>query len=315
MSIFNEFFKKEKPVFTGITRGIGGFGFGGGAAAGGDPLTASGGTKFTFGGYTYHVFTGPGTWAVDSGTGDVEYVVIGGGGAGGNRETPFASTGGGGAGGFRTSFSTAPTTGGGAALEDALSVDPTTSYPVVVGDGGASQTGGQHPGSPGNGSQFGPVSCSGGGGGGGEPSPPGGGENGGSGGGSRYANTLNPANENTGDTLANAYDLVVNGNEIGGGSIRIHDEKLQEQVFSILGFSKEEARNQFGFLMNAFKYGAPPHGGIAFGFDRLVAVMNNDESIRDYIAFPKNNSGKDVMIDSPSSIDKSQLDELNIKLK
>ncbi|RZP08296.1 MAG: aspartate--tRNA ligase, partial [Flavobacteriales bacterium] len=78
---------------------------------------------------------------------------------------------------------------------------------------------------------------------------------------------------------------------------------------------KEEARNQFGFLMNAFKYGAPPHGGIAFGFDRLVAVMNNDESIRDYIAFPKNNSGKDVMIDSPSSIDKSQLDELNIKLK
>tara|TARA_A100001011_G_scaffold379659_1_gene445953 strand:- start:2683 stop:4410 length:1728 start_codon:yes stop_codon:yes gene_type:complete len=121
--------------------------------------------------------------------------------------------------------------------------------------------------------------------------------------------------ENPGDTLANAYDLVINGNEIGGGSIRIHDEKLQEQVFSILGFSKEEARNQFGFLMNAFKYGAPPHGGIAFGFDRLVAVMNNDESIRDYIAFPKNNSGKDVMIDSPSSIDKSQLDELNIKLK
>ena len=122
-------------------------------------------------------------------------------------------------------------------------------------------------------------------------------------------------NDNPGDTLANAYDLVINGNEIGGGSIRIHDEKLQEQVFSILGFSKEEARNQFGFLMNAFKYGAPPHGGIAFGFDRLVAVMNDDESIRDYIAFPKNNSGKDVMIDSPSSIDKSQLDELNIKLK
>ena len=122
-------------------------------------------------------------------------------------------------------------------------------------------------------------------------------------------------NENPADTLANAYDLVINGNEIGGGSIRIHDEKLQEEVFSILGFSKEEARNQFGFLMNAFKYGAPPHGGIAFGFDRLVAVMNNDESIRDYIAFPKNNSGKDIMIDSPSLIDKSQLDELNIKLK
>ena len=122
-------------------------------------------------------------------------------------------------------------------------------------------------------------------------------------------------NGNPGDTLANAYDLVINGNEIGGGSIRIHDEKLQDQVFSILGFSKQEARNQFGFLMNAFKYGAPPHGGIAFGFDRLVAVMNNDESIRDYIAFPKNNSGKDVMIDSPSPIDKSQLDDLNIKLK
>ena len=118
-----------------------------------------------------------------------------------------------------------------------------------------------------------------------------------------------------GATLANAYDLVINGNEIGGGSIRIHDQKLQEKVFSILGFSKKEAFDQFGFLLNAFNYGAPPHGGIAFGLDRLAAVMKGEESIRDYIAFPKNNSGKDVMIDSPSLIDKSQLDDLNIKLK
>jgi aspartyl-tRNA synthetase len=118
-----------------------------------------------------------------------------------------------------------------------------------------------------------------------------------------------------GATLANAYDLVINGNEIGGGSIRIHDQKLQEEVFLILGFSKEEAFDQFGFLLNAFNYGAPPHGGIAFGLDRLAAVMKGEESIRDYIAFPKNNSGRDVMIDSPSVIDKSQLDDLNIKLK
>ena len=118
-----------------------------------------------------------------------------------------------------------------------------------------------------------------------------------------------------GATLANAYDLVINGNEIGGGSIRIHDQKLQEEVFSILGFSKKEAFDQFGFLLNAFNYGAPPHGGIAFGLDRLAAVMKGEESIRDYIAFPKNNSGRDVMIDSPSVIDKSQLDDLNIKIK
>jgi len=118
-----------------------------------------------------------------------------------------------------------------------------------------------------------------------------------------------------GATLANAYDLVINGNEIGGGSIRIHDQKLQEEVFSILGFSKKEAFDQFGFLLNAFNYGAPPHGGIAFGLDRLAAVMKGEESIRDYIAFPKNNSGRDVMIDSPSVIDKSQLDDLNINLK
>ena len=117
------------------------------------------------------------------------------------------------------------------------------------------------------------------------------------------------------NVVADAYDLVINGNEIGGGSIRIHDRDLQNQIFSILGFSEKEAKEQFGFLMNAFEYGAPPHGGIALGLDRLVAVMNGDNSIRDYIAFPKNNSGRDVMIDSPSPIDNDQLDELNIKLK
>ncbi len=125
----------------------------------------------------------------------------------------------------------------------------------------------------------------------------------------------NRIEKDPGATLANAYDLVINGNEIGGGSIRIHDQKLQEEVFSILGFSKKEAFDQFGFLLNAFNYGAPPHGGIAFGLDRLAAVMKGEESIRDYIAFPKNNSGRDVMIDSPSSIDKDQLDDLNIKIK
>jgi aspartyl-tRNA synthetase len=125
----------------------------------------------------------------------------------------------------------------------------------------------------------------------------------------------NRIEKDPGATLANAYDLVINGNEIGGGSIRIHDQKLQEEVFSVLGFSKKEAFDQFGFLLNAFNYGAPPHGGIAFGLDRLAAVMKGEESIRDYIAFPKNNSGRDVMIDSPSSIDKDQLDDLNIKIK
>ena len=125
----------------------------------------------------------------------------------------------------------------------------------------------------------------------------------------------NKIEEDPSSTLANAYDLVINGNEIGGGSIRIHNQELQEEVFSILGFSKKEAFDQFGFLLNAFTYGAPPHGGIAFGLDRLVAVMKGEESIRDYIAFPKNNSGRDVMIDSPSKIDKNQLDDLNIKLK
>jgi len=114
---------------------------------------------------------------------------------------------------------------------------------------------------------------------------------------------------------ANAYDLVLNGNEIGGGSIRIHDKELQKLMFKHLGFSEEEAQDQFGFLMEAFEYGAPPHGGVAFGFDRLCAILGGEESIRDFIAFPKNNSGRDIMIDSPSNIDPKQLEELNIKLK
>ena len=112
---------------------------------------------------------------------------------------------------------------------------------------------------------------------------------------------------------ANAYDLVLNGNEIGGGSIRIHDQKLQAQMFDLLGFTKEEAQAQFGFLMDAFQYGAPPHGGIAFGLDRLVALLGGEETIRDFIAFPKNNSGRDVMIDAPASIDALQLEELALK--
>jgi aspartyl-tRNA synthetase len=114
---------------------------------------------------------------------------------------------------------------------------------------------------------------------------------------------------------ANAYDLVMNGNEIGGGSIRIHDKELQKLMFKHLGFTEEQAKDQFGFLMEAFEYGAPPHGGVAFGFDRLCAIMGEKESIRDFIAFPKNNSGRDVMIDSPSVIDEQQLTELNIKLR
>ncbi len=113
---------------------------------------------------------------------------------------------------------------------------------------------------------------------------------------------------------ANAYDMVLNGNEIGGGSIRIHDKATQEMMFDYLGFTKEEAQEQFGFLMNAFTYGAPPHGGLAFGLDRLVAILGGQETIRDFIAFPKNNSGRDVMIDAPSNIDKEQLKELNLKL-
>ena len=112
---------------------------------------------------------------------------------------------------------------------------------------------------------------------------------------------------------ADAYDLVLNGNEIGGGSIRIHDKKIQQRMFDCLGFTKEEAQKQFGFLMNAFEYGAPPHGGIAFGLDRLVAIMGGNEIIRDFIAFPKNNSGRDVMIDSPSTVSDEQLKEINLK--
>jgi len=113
---------------------------------------------------------------------------------------------------------------------------------------------------------------------------------------------------------ANAYDMVLNGNEIGGGSIRIHDKETQQLMFKYLGFSEEEAKNQFGFLMNAFEFGAPPHGGLAFGLDRLVAILGGQETIRDFIAFPKNNSGRDVMIDAPSIIDEKQLKELHIKL-
>jgi aspartyl-tRNA synthetase len=117
-----------------------------------------------------------------------------------------------------------------------------------------------------------------------------------------------------GNVKANAYDLVLNGNEIGGGSIRIHDKQIQALMFDYLGFTPEEAKAQFGFLMDAFEYGAPPHGGIAFGFDRLVAILGGQETIRDFIAFPKNNSGRDVMIDAPSPVDEEQLKELNIKL-
>ncbi|GAB3529278.1 aspartate--tRNA ligase [Pontibacter brevis] len=118
-----------------------------------------------------------------------------------------------------------------------------------------------------------------------------------------------------GDIRANAYDMVINGVEVGGGSIRIHDRRLQEQMFRLLGFSTEEAEAQFGFLMNAFEYGAPPHGGIAFGFDRLCSLFGGADSIRDFIAFPKNNSGRDVMIDAPSPISDEQLNELHIRMK
>ena len=117
-----------------------------------------------------------------------------------------------------------------------------------------------------------------------------------------------------GKVRANAYDLAMNGVELGGGSIRIHNKELQAKMFELLGFTPEQAQSQFGFLMNAFEYGAPPHGGLAFGLDRLVATMGGSESIRDYIAFPKNNSGRDTMIDAPSTIDDSQMIELGIKL-
>jgi len=121
-------------------------------------------------------------------------------------------------------------------------------------------------------------------------------------------------NEDPGKVRANAYDLVINGVEIGGGSVRIHDQQMQQKMFDALGFTKAEAENQFGFLMNAFKYGAPPHAGIAFGFDRLVSLIAQLDSIRDVIAFPKNNNGRDVMIDSPSGVAEDQLAELGLKL-
>ena len=113
---------------------------------------------------------------------------------------------------------------------------------------------------------------------------------------------------------ANAYDMVLNGNEIGGGSIRIYQRNLQEKMFDALGMTREEATHKFGFLLGAFEYGAPPHGGIAYGFDRLCAILGGSESIRDFIAFPKNNSGRDMMLDAPSTIDKQQLTELCIEL-
>ncbi len=117
------------------------------------------------------------------------------------------------------------------------------------------------------------------------------------------------------EVRANAYDLVINGTEMGGGSIRIHDRKIQEKMFKLLGFSDEEAKTQFGFLMDAFEYGAPPHGGIAFGFDRLCALFGGQETIRDFIAFPKNNAGRDVMIETPSPVSQEQLDELYLNIQ
>ncbi|HLV92212.1 MAG TPA: aspartate--tRNA ligase [Aequorivita sp.] len=120
---------------------------------------------------------------------------------------------------------------------------------------------------------------------------------------------------NPAEVKANAYDLVLNGNEIGGGSIRIHDRDTQAKMFEFLGFTPEEAKAQFGFLMDAFQYGAPPHGGLAFGLDRLVAILGGQETIRDFIAFPKNNAGRDVMIDAPAAIDNKQLEELHLKVE
>jgi aspartyl-tRNA synthetase len=118
-----------------------------------------------------------------------------------------------------------------------------------------------------------------------------------------------------GSVRANAYDLVINGVEIGGGSVRIHDADVQKLMFRVLGFTEDEANEQFGFLLNAFRYGAPPHGGIAFGFDRWTAMFGGQDSIRDFIAFPKNNSGRDVMLDTPSEISALQLEELKLIIK
>jgi aspartyl-tRNA synthetase len=120
---------------------------------------------------------------------------------------------------------------------------------------------------------------------------------------------------NPGSVRADAYDMVVNGVELGGGSIRIHDSNLQARIFTALGFTKERAESQFGYLMNAFKFGAPPHGGLAFGLDRFVSMLAGLDSIRDCIAFPKNNSGRDVMCDAPARLDPAQLEELCIELK
>ena len=119
---------------------------------------------------------------------------------------------------------------------------------------------------------------------------------------------------NPGKVRANAYDLVINGVEIGGGSIRIFDKSLQSKMFEILGFTPEKAMEQFGFLLNAFQYGAPPHGGLAFGFDRLCSLFGGSDSIRDFIAFPKNNAARDIMIDAPSFIENEQLSELGIRI-
>ena len=124
---------------------------------------------------------------------------------------------------------------------------------------------------------------------------------------------INLLSTNPKKVLANAYDLVINGNEVGGGSIRINDALLQKKIFSLLGFTEKQAKDQFGFLIDAFRYGAPPHGGIAIGLDRLVALLGGSEIIRDYIAFPKNNHGRDVMIDAPSNPSNEQLDELYLK--
>ena len=118
----------------------------------------------------------------------------------------------------------------------------------------------------------------------------------------------------TGNVRANAYDMVINGVELGGGSLRIYNPELQDKMFELLGFTEEKAQEQFGFLMEAFKYGAPPHAGLAFGFDRFVSMLAGLDSIRDTIAFPKNNSGRDMMNDAPGAIDEAQLEELYIKL-
>ena len=125
----------------------------------------------------------------------------------------------------------------------------------------------------------------------------------------------NKIGEDPGSTLANAYDLVINGNEIGGGSIRIHDQKLQEEVFSVLGFSKKEAFDQFGFLLEAFTYGAPPHGGIAPGIDRIIMLLANEKNIREVTMFPMNQNAQDLMMNAPSSVSENQLKELNLSIK